>query len=268
MGKSHITGWVSDSPTPAQLSEFFCQIKGGRITKKNFQAFLSDDSASMEKRMVSAAIRGEDITSPTKGLPLTISQKLAREIMGPNFFGVRQAIHSFEIGLTRLRLLALSEIPFSEATLRERKETHILVAVFPLSIVTICAYVGWSLDPHWIYEYPFVVERGEASWQLILKTSVDDAFRQTWSEQQSLIGRGEGVPSARMLLYTIVGHHLATGECLLRRRNVRTSTTNSTGYHIVIGFSDFDNRDISIKSWLDDDRHPDLGISSLVRSEL
>ena len=40
MGKSHIAGWTSESPTPAQLAEFFRQIKGGRVTKDRLQKFL------------------------------------------------------------------------------------------------------------------------------------------------------------------------------------------------------------------------------------
>ncbi len=40
MGQSHIACWTSESPTPAQLSEFFRQIKSGRVTRKRLQKFL------------------------------------------------------------------------------------------------------------------------------------------------------------------------------------------------------------------------------------
>lgn len=43
MKKSHAVGWVSDSPTPAQLKEFFAQIAAGRITKGGLQNFLRGD---------------------------------------------------------------------------------------------------------------------------------------------------------------------------------------------------------------------------------
>jgi len=42
MSKSHTAGWASDSPTPAQLKEFFAQIGSGRITKEGLQGFLRD----------------------------------------------------------------------------------------------------------------------------------------------------------------------------------------------------------------------------------
>lgn len=41
--KSHVAGWTSESPTPAQLKEFFAQVKSGRITKDRLQGFLRGD---------------------------------------------------------------------------------------------------------------------------------------------------------------------------------------------------------------------------------
>lgn len=40
MPQSHVNGWASDAPTPAQIKEFFAQIESGRVTKENLQAFL------------------------------------------------------------------------------------------------------------------------------------------------------------------------------------------------------------------------------------
>ena len=40
MEKSYVAGWTSESPTPAQLKEFFAQIESRRITKKRLQSFL------------------------------------------------------------------------------------------------------------------------------------------------------------------------------------------------------------------------------------
>ncbi|MFZ2643502.1 MAG: hypothetical protein WA117_21095, partial [Verrucomicrobiia bacterium] len=60
-----------------------------------------------------------------------------RGIMGRNFFGVEEAIKHFGVNPSPEQLAALSEIPFSEARLREVKDTHVLVAVVPLSILDI-----------------------------------------------------------------------------------------------------------------------------------
>ena len=37
---SHVSGWASDAPTPAQIKELFDQIGSGRITKAHLQSFL------------------------------------------------------------------------------------------------------------------------------------------------------------------------------------------------------------------------------------
>ena len=53
MEKSHVAGWTSESPTPAQLKEFFAQIKTGRVTKERLQAFLRG-----EKENISVLLTG------------------------------------------------------------------------------------------------------------------------------------------------------------------------------------------------------------------
>ncbi|MBI2033904.1 MAG: hypothetical protein HYT13_02285 [Candidatus Liptonbacteria bacterium] len=40
MLKLHATAWASDSPTPAQIKEFFAQIESRKITKNRLQGFL------------------------------------------------------------------------------------------------------------------------------------------------------------------------------------------------------------------------------------
>ncbi|MBI2591616.1 MAG: hypothetical protein HYW34_02995 [Candidatus Brennerbacteria bacterium] len=62
MKKSHAAGWNSDSPTPAQLKEFFSQVKSRRITKRNLQGFLRNSSILNEN--TARAIFGDDIIFP------------------------------------------------------------------------------------------------------------------------------------------------------------------------------------------------------------
>lgn len=46
MSKSHVAGWTSDSPTSAQLKEFFAQIEAKIVTKKRLQDFLRGGDSS------------------------------------------------------------------------------------------------------------------------------------------------------------------------------------------------------------------------------
>jgi len=172
------------------------------------------------------------------------TQERAREIMSKNFFGVEEAVKHFGVNPTRQQLAVLSEIPFSEAVLEESKYTHVLVAVFPLSILEIRDKVKHIELPSgqpllsaqsWYDEESFAKERGEVTWQLVRKTPVDDSTSKNWQEQQALIAKNDEVPSARVMVYTIVGHYLATGEHLFEHIYVRTSSVGSDGRCVDVG---------------------------------
>ncbi|MGD0953155.1 MAG: hypothetical protein ABR985_12310, partial [Methanotrichaceae archaeon] len=146
------------------------------------------------------------------GFESTTSKKRAREIMGKNFFGVEEAIKHFGVNPTRQQLAALSEIPFSGAVLQQSNYTHVLVAVFPLSILEIRGKVERKLfynhETAWYNEQSFAKEHGEVNWQLVRKTPVDNSTSENWQEQQALFGKDDIVPTAQVLVYTIIGNLL------------------------------------------------------------
>lgn len=57
MTKSHVVGWTSDSPTPAQLKELFTQIQKGKITKKRMQFFLRGEGVNWLERVLNTQRR-------------------------------------------------------------------------------------------------------------------------------------------------------------------------------------------------------------------
>ncbi|MBI2041628.1 MAG: hypothetical protein HYT20_01230 [Candidatus Nealsonbacteria bacterium] len=194
------------------------------------------------------------------GFEPTTSQKRARKIMGRNFFGVEEAIKHFGVNPTRQQLAVLSEIPFSEAVLEQSKNTHVLAAVFPLSILEIRGKADsmfYSQD--WYNKESFAKERGEASWQLVRKTPVDNSTSKNWSEQQALITKDDEVPSAQVMVYTIIGH-LATGERLFEHIYVRTSSVVSGGSRVSVGY--FGSRGLNVDGWWGDGRGDSIGVSS------
>lgn len=186
----------------------------------------------------------------------------AREIMGKNFFGVEEAIRHFGVNPTRQQLAALSEIPFSDAVLEQAKDTHVLVAVFPLSILEIRDKADSKLfyDQDWYNKESFAKEHGEVTWQLVRKTPVGNSTSKNWQKQQALIAKDDEVPSAQVMVYTIIGHFLATGERLFENVYVRTLSVGSGGYRVYVGY--FDAKGLYVCSNWDDYRHDDLGVSS------
>jgi len=147
--------------------------------------------------------------------------------------------------------------------LKQSKDTYILVAVFPLSIMEIRDKVDRKLfynhETAWYNEQPFAKEPGEASWQLVRKVPVDASTRWVYQEQQALFNNDDEVPAAQVMVYAIIGHFLATGEWLIKQKYACTSTADSRGNCVYVtdvglnglGISDYwdavfyDNEDLS-----------------------
>lgn len=190
------------------------------------------------------------------------SQETAREIMRRNMFGIEEAIQHIGVNPSRQQVAALSKIRwFSEATLEACRESHVLVTVFPISIIEISQKVGGSLIcGHADLQKAFLWNRGNTNWQLIRKTPVEGSISEMWHDQQALLMENEETPTARIMTYMIIGHYLATGERLFENMLVRCSDMGSNGYHrVTVG---------NFSEWLyvDDDwdggRHDFIGVAS------
>jgi hypothetical protein len=200
------------------------------------------------------------------GYEPSTSQKLAREIMGKNFFGIEEAIKHFGVNATKQQLAALAEVPFSEEQLSSCKDTHVLVAVFPLSILDIRGIAKKQSDrtlfysQDWYDKQAFAKDKGEVSWQLVRKEPIADSTSKTWSEQQALLSKDEETPTARIVVYTMVGHFLATGERLFEKVYVRCVDLDSDGLRVNVGL--FDSFGLFVPHWFDVYRHDVLGLSA------
>jgi YD repeat-containing protein len=210
--------------------------------------------------MVQVQIQGE--------YAMSINHDIAREIMGRNFFGIEEAIQYFGISPTPEQLDDLSKIPFSEETLREASETHILVAVFPLSIMEIRRRVDSMFhegsNKPWYSQEEFAQERGRAGWQLILKTPVGGSAHKYLYDQQGLVSGEDRIPTIQEMVYTVVGHRLANGEKLFEDFSVRTVSLDSGKRNVNIGHR---NSGVYIYGCFAAHCYRNLGISSARKPE-
>ena len=187
--------------------------------------------------------------------------------MGKNFFGIEEAIKYFGINprkqQTKHQIAALTKVPFSEGTLLSLQDTHILVAVFPLSILDIKKMdnkLFYLPKGVWYEDKKFAKKKGRVGWQLIRKTPVEDSMSKNWSEQQALLNEDEYVPSAQVMVYTIIGHYKNTGERLFFKDTyVRTSSVVSDGGHVIVGLS---GSWLAVHLYWNDDRFSFLGLAS------
>ncbi len=188
------------------------------------------------------------------GFEPTTSQEQARSIMAPNFFGVEEAIRHFKVNPSPEQLATLAEVPYGEAVLQSVKGTHTLVAVFPMSVLDIRGKVAGNSQPlfynqDWYNKEKFAnKERGRVGWHLVRKTPVPDSINKTWSEQQALLTETEETPTTQVMVYTITGHFLATGERLFKDVYVRCSDLDSYGYRVLAGV--FDAGGLGLGYWV------------------
>jgi len=236
--------------------EFLLKMEKAGLTDELAQKVIDSKGNDLATKVVRLIQNG--------GFEAAASQKRAREIMGKNFFGVEEAIKHFGVNPTRQQLASLSEIPFSEAVLEQSRDTHVLVAVFPLSILEIRGKVEhklfYSHEDAWYNKQSFAKEHGEVTWQLVHKTPVDNSTSKDWQKQQALLGKDDEVPSAQVMVYIIIGHYLATGERLFEHIYVRTSSVDSDGYRVGVGR--FDSEGLYVNYFWDGIRNDYLGVSS------
>jgi hypothetical protein len=190
----------------------------------------------------------QKITNTTTSIKLT--QVRAREIMGWNFFGIEEAIKHFGVNPSTQELAYLADMPFSEETLTACRYSHILIAVFPLSILEIRGKVDSKVFycPHfrthemaWYNREAFAKDCGEIGWHLVRRSAVPHSTRKTWWQQQRLLSmKDEKTPAARVLVYTMAGHFLSTRERLFIYYpcDVRCSDHVSNSYVVVSGYDD------------------------------
>jgi hypothetical protein len=207
------------------------------------------------------------------GFEPSTGQKRAREIMGENVFGVEEAIGYFGVNPSRQQLAALAEVPFSEEVLVACKSTHILVAVFPMSILDIRGKVAstelpsgqkkFFYDQDWYNKEAFAKSKGDLGWQLVRKTPVGGSTGKDWNEQQALLGKDEETPNAQIVVYTVIGHFLAVGKRLFQGIYVRCSSfdsVDSDGCRGYVGYFGADG--LGVNDCWDNDRNDRIGVAS------
>lgn len=203
------------------------------------------------------------------------SQQQARKIMGENFLGIAEAIRFFGVSPTNRQLADLAKVPFPEELLWFVKDTHILAAVFPVSVREMMRWHEplFSASTAKRKGDGFAYEKGALGWQLVRKTPVPDSFGKAWEQQLLLLGKGEEVPSAQTVIFMVIGHFRHTGERLFPNLCVRTSSSVRTlgldempsyaGRRICVG--PFGSDGLVVCPLFAAEHHSDIGLASAHR---
>lgn len=244
--------------------KFFDQLKNAGFDEQLARKVNCRVAESVVKLVRNGGFFVEDI----------ISQARAREIMGKNFFGVEEAVKYFKVKPTPQQIAA--GVPFSEAVLEKHKNSHILVATFPLSILQIREITTQkklklfhSEGAAWYVDEGFALKPGRFSWQLISKNPVPKSNCKTWDEQLELLKNKECAPSAKDIVYAIIGYYLTTREALFENIYVRTGSSYSSTYQVSVGFFPrHEEPGIQICGFFDSERSKDIFLCVARRKEI
>lgn len=252
------------------MSIKWTEVPAGQVNAafQRFMGALGDEADVAVNRINAEPVFADRLALFARkgGVEVSSSQTSARTIMGTNFFGVEEAMKHFGVNPSRRQLAILAEVPFSEEVLTACKDTHVLVAVFPIFIVDIRGIVKKLPDQTLFYNQDwydgeaFANDKGETRWQLVRKTPIANSTSKTWTEQQALLTSDEETPKAQVMVYTIIGHFLATGERLFEKIYVRCVDLDSDGRHVYVG--SFDAGGLGVDYWIASHRDYSIGVSS------
>ena len=224
MKKSHIAGWVSDSPTPAQLAEFFRQCQGPdpRVTKDRLQRFLRGDN-------------------PLSGYGL------AHEILGQDFITPEEVARAKGLVYTDDFLQQFENTLPSEDVLRYCRENGFVLVAGPPQSMNLLEIR--NLKPEYFYSKSggwFAEDRQRFSredkvnpgWLALRKEPVSNSTSKNWDEQFQLLADAEQVPNAAEVVWGLTTYKAVRDIYLLPNVYVRTSSLGSGGLRVYVGHFD------------------------------
>lgn len=243
--------------TPEDEQHFLRYMRNAGLTGDAVRIIAAAPNNQLAIRMVSLVQQGTEAV---------VSDTEAQTIMGENFFGLADAVRHFGVRPTQEDVARLATVPFSAAVLQACSETHVLAVVFPLSILAIRGKV----HPRLFYE----PEKGSyedelwaqtasdhAQWHLVLKEPVRHSLLTTWESGTKLLMRREEVPTAQIMVYTIIGHFLTAGERLFPTVYVRCSDAASRQRRAGVGY--FGPQGLMISASRDESFHKNQGLAAV-----
>lgn len=198
------------------------------------------------------------------------SHKRAHEIMDKNFLGIEEVSEHLGVNFTSKQLEILQKIPLTEAVLQKCKDTHVLVAGYPVTILDIRRKVPelFYQDQRevWSYDEEFFAknERVDLQWYLFRKDVLPESIQKSYREQLQLLAENETVPRACELIYGIILYYLNTGNYLLECLYARCCDVASDGCRVHVGY--FDSRGVKVSSWWGDSQFDFIGLASVQKS--
>jgi len=248
---------TADTPKGQRATEIFrAQYNKAGLTEESAQILNERPGFAA---YLFAGIRRFSVKAP--------NYELVRTILGKDFISPEEIMKSRKgIIYTNEQLSKFGQIvPSQEALEWCRNNSYMLVAGpnRPMSLLDIRVMEngyfsskkrGWYADQKF-----FQKDKVETKWYMIRKNPVPESIFKNWVEQQHLISDVETIPNATELTWAITTYKAVRGIYLFNGIYVRTSTLNSAGDPVDVGF--FDNEGLGIDFSMDIFRGGNLGLS-------
>ncbi len=201
-----------------------------------------------------------------------VSSREAKEVMGYSFIGSEETKKYWQIVPNLEQTIALSNISFAEELLEQAKNNYILVAMPPgISIFALRDMLSLRFrkniiaKQHWYKKETFAWANGETDWNwwFVRKDILPNSTFRTFHKQKALLGKNQKMPSARLLIYTVITYFIHTGEFLFKEKFARTSSPVWFDNHVRVGFFD-DQEGLSIGYCSDYVSSGRLGLASAI----
>ena len=193
----------------------------------------------------------------------------AREILGDDFISPEEIATARGLTYTTEQLAMFgTTLPSKEVLEWCRDNDFMLVAGSPrdMSLLDIRElernYLYYN-EGAWYAESEEVFARNEkvtCRWLVLRKTPVPNSTRKTWSVQKKLLSDLEVVPNAAQMVWGLTTYKAVRNVCLLPSDYVRTSSVDSGGNNVHVGF--FVGGGLLVDGWSDGSRDGSVGVSS------
>jgi len=247
---------TADNPKGQRATETFrAQYNKARLTDESAQILNENPSFAA---YIADGIRRFSAKSPEYGL--------AQSILGADFITPEEVTKARpSIVYSVEQITALAESLPSEDVLKWCKKNGYAVMPAPPTAMSMLDvreiqsthfYLktgGWYADQKFAYE-----DKTSFGWLTIKKTPVSNSTRKTWNEQNKLLSALEKVPNATEMCWFITAYFEVRGVRLFKGVYVRTSSLDSDGFHVFVGF--FGAEGLHVDDWDDVSRDDDIGL--------
>ena len=194
---------------------------------------------------------------------------LAREILGQDFISPSEIAAARGLTYSEEQIAELERtLPNKETLEWLRRNDYMLVAGSPremslLDVRKLERSYFYSKEGGWYGNETEAFARNEkvtCRWYMLRKGIVPNSTSKTWGEQQALLSDLETAPTAVELVWGMTCYKAVRGVYLLGSLYARTSSIDSSGYHVFVGL--FDGDGLDVYDWVGGSRGDDVGVSS------